>query len=49
MFLVQFFLMIIDRALYLRKNARGKFVFQLLQVLFVHVWMFFALPFITQL
>jgi piezo-type mechanosensitive ion channel component 1/2 len=49
MFLVQFFLMIVDRAFYLRKNVRGKFIFQLLQVVFVHIWMFFALPFITKL
>lgn len=49
MFLVQFILMIIDRALYLRKNRQGKFIFQVLLVLFVHVWVFFVLPYITKL
>lgn len=49
MFLIQFILMIVDRALYLRKNRVGKFLFQLALVLFVHVWVFFVLPYITKL
>lgn len=49
MFLVQFVLMIIDRALYLRKNRRGKFIFQVILVIFVHIWVFFALPYVTKL
>lgn len=49
MFLIQFILMIVDRALYLRKNRVGKFLFQLALVLFVHIWVFFVLPYITKL
>lgn len=49
MFLLQFILMIIDRALYLRKNIHGKFVFQVILVIAVHIWIFFALPFMTSL
>ncbi|CAF1085642.1 unnamed protein product [Adineta ricciae] len=46
--LVQFVLIIIDRALYLRRNVRGKLFFQLFQVIVVHVWLFFVLPAITR-
>lgn len=49
MFLIQFVLMIIDRSLYLRKNRTGKLIFQVLLVFFVHLWLFFILPFITKL
>ncbi len=49
MFLIQFVLMIIDRALYLRKNRQGKFIFQVILVILVHVYVFFVLPFITKL
>ncbi|CAF0761239.1 unnamed protein product, partial [Brachionus calyciflorus] len=49
LFLIQFILMIVDRALYLRKNRVGKFIFQLILVLFVHIWVFFVLPYITKL
>ena len=37
LFLIQFILMVIDRALYLRKNRRGKFIFQLFYVLTIHI------------
>ncbi|CAF1290556.1 unnamed protein product, partial [Rotaria sordida] len=47
--LIQFILIIIDRALYLRRNVRGKFFFQLFQVIGVHVWLFFVLPAITHI
>jgi len=46
--LIQFILIIIDRALYLRRNVRGKLFFQLFQVLAVHIWLFFVLPGITR-
>ena len=47
--LIQFILIIIDRALYLRRNVRGKLFFQLFQVIGVHVWLFFVLPGITHM
>lgn len=46
--LIQFVLIIIDRALYLRRNVRGKLFFQLFQVIVVHIWLFFVLPGITR-
>ncbi|CAF4296585.1 unnamed protein product [Rotaria socialis] len=47
--LIQFVLIIIDRALYLRRNVRGKLFFQLFQVIAVHVWLFLVLPGITRI
>jgi hypothetical protein len=47
MLLAQFILIIIDRALYLRKQIFGKFLFQVLLVFVVHAWMFFGLPYST--
>ena len=47
--LVQFVLIIVDRALYLRRNVRGKLFFQLFQVLVVHIWLFLVLPGITRM
>ncbi|KAF7992315.1 hypothetical protein HCN44_001640 [Aphidius gifuensis] len=47
MLLFQFTLIVIDRALYLRKSTAGKLVFQYFLIFGVHIWMFFILPIVT--
>ncbi|KAL8179554.1 UNVERIFIED_CONTAM: hypothetical protein K2H54_068335 [Gekko kuhli] len=47
MLLMQFAAMIVDRAIYLRKNMFGKCVFQVVLVFGIHFWMFFILPGVT--
>ncbi|KAH0619195.1 hypothetical protein JD844_018991 [Phrynosoma platyrhinos] len=48
MLLIQFGTMIVDRAIYLRKNMFGKCVFQVVLVFGIHFWMFFILPGVTE-
>ncbi|XP_013388062.1 piezo-type mechanosensitive ion channel component 2 isoform X1 [Lingula anatina] len=48
MLIVQFVLIVVDRALYLKKDVFGKFAFQIILVLVLHIWVFFALPAITE-
>jgi hypothetical protein len=47
MLILQFAVIVVDRALYLRKYILGKIVFQFLLVLGSHIWMFFILPLVT--
>lgn len=48
MLLLQFALIVIDRALYLRKSTGGKLVFQYFLIFGVHIWMFLILPYVTE-
>ncbi|CAH1708045.1 unnamed protein product [Chironomus riparius] len=48
MLIIQFFFIVIDRALYLRKNMFGKIVFQFFLIIGLHIWMFFVLPATTE-
>ena len=47
MLLTQFASIIIDRAFYLQRNIAGKLTFQVILVIGIHIWLFFALPFTT--
>lgn len=47
MLLAQFASIIMDRSLYLQKNIGGKIMFQVVLVIGIHFWLFFALPFNT--
>ncbi|KAM9061226.1 piezo-type mechanosensitive ion channel component 2-like [Sarcophilus harrisii] len=48
MILIQYGSMIVDRAIYLRKNMFGKCMFQVVLVIGVHFWLFFILPGVTK-
>lgn len=48
MLIIQFFLIVIDRALYLRKNMLGKIIYQFFLIFGLHIWMFFILPHTTE-
>ncbi|CAG9835083.1 unnamed protein product [Diabrotica balteata] len=48
MLIFQFMLIIIDRGIYLRKNILGKIIFQFLQIIILHVWLFILFPIITK-
>ncbi|XP_015749151.1 PREDICTED: piezo-type mechanosensitive ion channel component 1-like [Acropora digitifera] len=48
MLLSQFFLIVIDRFLYLRKFVIAKLVYNALLVILFHVFMFFIVPLVTQ-
>ncbi|XP_019403737.1 PREDICTED: piezo-type mechanosensitive ion channel component 2-like isoform X2 [Crocodylus porosus] len=47
MLLLQFGMMIADRAIYLKRTMYGKCVFQVVLVFGIHFWMFFILPGVT--
>lgn len=38
--MVQFISLIIDRAIYLRRNMKGKIIFYVISVVAVHIWLF---------
>uniref|UniRef100_A0AAF5DN64 Piezo-type mechanosensitive ion channel component n=1 Tax=Strongyloides stercoralis TaxID=6248 RepID=A0AAF5DN64_STRER len=42
-------MIVIDRALYLRKAIYCKFIYQIISILFIHIWLFFVLPKITSI
>ncbi|XP_065092019.1 piezo-type mechanosensitive ion channel component isoform X12 [Ochlerotatus camptorhynchus] len=48
MLIIQFFLIVVDRALYLRKYMVGKILFQFFLIIGLHIWMFFVLPSTTE-
>lgn len=48
MLIIQFAFIVVDRALYLRKNMFGKIVFQFILIVGLHLWMFFILPSSTE-
>lgn len=48
MLIIQFFFIVVDRALYLRKNMFGKIIFQFILIVGLHIWMFFVLPKTTE-
>lgn len=48
MLIIQFAFIVVDRALYLRKNMFGKIIFQFILIVGLHIWMFFVLPTTTE-
>lgn len=47
MLLIQFLFIIIDRALYLRKNIFYRLIFHMILVIIIHLWLFFVIPLYT--
>nr|CAI5853651.1 unnamed protein product [Callosobruchus analis] len=47
MLILQFMLIVIDRGIYLRKNILAKIIFQFLQIILLHIWLFIVFPVIT--
>ncbi|KIH57428.1 hypothetical protein ANCDUO_12380 [Ancylostoma duodenale] len=48
MLFVMTLMIVIDRGLYLRKWIPGKLTYQLLIIVFLHIWIFFVLPSLTR-
>ncbi|XP_031343893.1 piezo-type mechanosensitive ion channel component isoform X3 [Photinus pyralis] len=47
MLILQFLVIIVDRAIFLRKHLLAKVAFQFLQIVFLHIWLFILYPLIT--
>ncbi|XP_071959086.1 piezo-type mechanosensitive ion channel component 1-like [Antedon mediterranea] len=45
--LFQFVLILVDRAIYLKKDVNAKFIFLILLVVAIHGWLFFLLPWMS--
>ncbi|XP_057662866.1 piezo-type mechanosensitive ion channel component isoform X22 [Diorhabda carinulata] len=48
MLIFQFMLIIIDRGIYLRKNILAKIIFQFVQIILLHIWLFILFPVVTK-
>ncbi|VDM61455.1 unnamed protein product [Angiostrongylus costaricensis] len=48
MLVVMTLMIVIDRGLYLRKCVYGKLAYQLVIIVFLHIWIFFILPHLTR-
>uniref|UniRef100_A0A158P6T1 ANK_REP_REGION domain-containing protein n=1 Tax=Angiostrongylus cantonensis TaxID=6313 RepID=A0A158P6T1_ANGCA len=48
MLVVMTLMIVIDRGLYLRKWVYGKLAYQLVIIIFLHIWIFFILPHLTR-
>ncbi|TMS39605.1 hypothetical protein L596_006103 [Steinernema carpocapsae] len=48
MLIVITMMIVVDRGLYLRKAVFGKLFYQMIIIAFMHIWIFFVLPSITQ-
>lgn len=48
MLIVMTLMIVVDRGLYLRKWVHGKLAYQLMMILFLHIWIFFILPYLTR-
>lgn len=46
--LIHFLFIMIDRAIYLKKNISAKIVFHYIQVILLHLWLFYFTPLITE-
>ncbi|EDV25975.1 uncharacterized protein TRIADDRAFT_55613 [Trichoplax adhaerens] len=46
--LTQFLLMLCDRAIYLRRSLLARLIVYIIQVIALHTWLFFFLPFLTR-
>ncbi|GJQ85619.1 hypothetical protein Trydic_g20169 [Trypoxylus dichotomus] len=48
MLILQFTLILVDRAIFLRKNIVSKIVFQFVQIIVLHIWLFVLFPVMTE-